>query len=121
MSLFIRRLSTLSKGISNGSLTTRASLPQSSLLASAAHARTLSTATSPDSKPLQLYTWGTPNGHKVSVFLEELKAVYGINYELSVPSYPFESKGCRLSPTSPKSLDYGLLGDLARGGGRWTF
>ncbi|KAH9844005.1 glutathione S-transferase-like protein [Rhodofomes roseus] len=28
-------------------------------------------------KPLLLYTGATPNGHKVSVFLEELKAAYG--------------------------------------------
>jgi glutathione S-transferase len=28
------------------------------------------------SKPLTLYTLGTPNGHKVSVFLEELKTAY---------------------------------------------
>lgn len=31
--------------------------------------------------PLLLYTTGTPNGHKVSVFLEELKAAYGLQYE----------------------------------------
>lgn len=30
---------------------------------------------------LLLYTTATPNGHKVSVFLEELKAAYGIEYE----------------------------------------
>ncbi|EJU05037.1 glutathione S-transferase C-terminal-like protein [Dacryopinax primogenitus] len=29
------------------------------------------------SKPLVLYTFGTPNGHKPSVYLEELKAAYG--------------------------------------------
>lgn len=28
-------------------------------------------------KDLLLYTGPTPNGHKVSVFLEELKAAYG--------------------------------------------
>lgn len=28
------------------------------------------------SKNFKLYTVGTPNGHKVSVFLQELKAVY---------------------------------------------
>ena len=28
-----------------------------------------------------LYTAPTPNGHKVSVFLEELKLAYGIQYE----------------------------------------
>jgi glutathione S-transferase len=35
------------------------------------------------SKPLLLYTAGTPNGRKVSVFLEELKAIYGskVDYE----------------------------------------
>ena len=33
---------------------------------------------------LLLYTWKTPNGKKVTVFLEELKAAYGadvIDYE----------------------------------------
>lgn len=30
---------------------------------------------------LLLYTTATPNGHKVSVFLEELKAAYGVEYE----------------------------------------
>ncbi|KAJ7288444.1 glutathione S-transferase [Mycena rebaudengoi] len=28
-------------------------------------------------KPIMLYTLGTPNGRKISVFLEELKAAYG--------------------------------------------
>jgi len=32
-------------------------------------------------KPIMLYTAGTPNGRKVSVYLEELKAVYGTEYE----------------------------------------
>ena len=35
-------------------------------------------------KPILLYSYGTPNGHKVTVFLEELKAAYGadvIDYE----------------------------------------
>lgn len=38
---------------------------------------------SPMSKPLLLYTAPTPNGHKVSILLEELKAAYGnlIDYE----------------------------------------
>jgi hypothetical protein len=31
--------------------------------------------------PLVLYTYDTPNGHKVSVLLEELKAAYGLEYE----------------------------------------
>lgn len=31
--------------------------------------------------PILLYTAPTPNGHKVSVFLEELKLAYGIQYE----------------------------------------
>ena len=33
------------------------------------------------SAPIKLYTTGTPNGHKVSVFLDELKAAYGLQYE----------------------------------------
>ena len=33
------------------------------------------------SAPLLLYTGPTPNGHKVTVFLEELKAAYGLQYE----------------------------------------
>ena len=32
-------------------------------------------------RPLLLYTAATPNGHKVSVLLEELKAAYGVEYE----------------------------------------
>ncbi|EIW61859.1 glutathione S-transferase C-terminal-like protein [Trametes versicolor FP-101664 SS1] len=31
---------------------------------------------------LLLYTTATPNGHKVSVFLEELKAAYGVEYDV---------------------------------------
>ncbi|KAF7972178.1 hypothetical protein HWV62_18756 [Athelia sp. TMB] len=36
-------------------------------------------------KPLILYTASTPNGHKVSILLEELKAIYGpsISYEVN--------------------------------------
>ncbi|KAJ3485037.1 hypothetical protein NLI96_g5227 [Meripilus lineatus] len=33
-------------------------------------------------KPLLLYNWGTPNGRKVTIFLEELKAAYGVEYEV---------------------------------------
>ena len=29
------------------------------------------------SKGIELLTWGTPNGVKVSILLEELKAAYG--------------------------------------------
>lgn len=41
------------------------------------------------SKPFLLYTAGTPNGRKVSVFLEELKTIYGskVDYECAPPSY----------------------------------
>ncbi|KAG8796876.1 glutathione S- transferase, nitrogen catabolite repression regulator [Serendipita sp. 398] len=31
-------------------------------------------------KPIEFYTASTPNGRKVSVFLEELKAAYGLQY-----------------------------------------
>ncbi|KAL6308427.1 glutathione S-transferase [Sparassis latifolia] len=33
-------------------------------------------------RPLLLYTAGTPNGRKVSIMLEELKATYGIDYDV---------------------------------------
>ena len=33
------------------------------------------------SNGILFYTAPTPNGHKVSVFLEELKAAYGLQYE----------------------------------------
>ena len=39
--------------------------------------RTFASTASVMSKPLQLYTAATPNGQKVSVFLEELKQAYG--------------------------------------------
>ncbi|KDQ14869.1 hypothetical protein BOTBODRAFT_32225 [Botryobasidium botryosum FD-172 SS1] len=35
---------------------------------------------SPSPKAIQFYTAGTPNGQKVSIFLEELKAAYGLEY-----------------------------------------
>ena len=31
--------------------------------------------------PILLYTGPTPNGHKVSIYLEELKLAYGLQYE----------------------------------------
>lgn len=42
--------------------------------------RGMSLATSPARQPLLLYTAGTPNGRKVSVLLEELKTLYGLEY-----------------------------------------
>lgn len=39
-------------------------------------------------KPLLLYTWKTPNGRKISILLEELKAVYGAD----VVDYEYVSK-----------------------------
>ncbi|TCD70567.1 glutathione S- transferase, nitrogen catabolite repression regulator [Steccherinum ochraceum] len=44
--------------------------------------RAMSVATSPSAKPLLLYTWGTPNGKKASIMLEELKAMYGLDYDV---------------------------------------
>jgi glutathione S-transferase len=38
-------------------------------------------------KPIILYTVGTPNGHKVSIFLEELKAAYGLEYDFQGLSF----------------------------------
>ncbi|KIM43339.1 hypothetical protein M413DRAFT_444170 [Hebeloma cylindrosporum] len=32
-------------------------------------------------RPFLLYTGGTPNGRKVSVYLEELRDAYGVDYE----------------------------------------
>lgn len=45
--------------------------------------RNMSTVHTSKPKPFVLYTAGTPNGRKVSVFLEELRAVYGekVDYE----------------------------------------
>ena len=39
--------------------------------------------------PILLLTAPTPNGHKVSVFLEELKLAYGIQYEYVPTPKPF--------------------------------
>jgi len=39
------------------------------------------------SKSIVLYTAGTPNGHKVSIFLEELKAAYGLEYDFQGLSF----------------------------------
>jgi len=33
-------------------------------------------------KGIELLTFGTPNGHKVSILLEELKEAYGIDYAM---------------------------------------
>jgi len=46
--------------------------------------RTMSTSTRPTGlvvkSGIELLTWGTPNGHKASIILEELKAAYGKDY-----------------------------------------
>ncbi|KAJ7069865.1 glutathione S-transferase C-terminal-like protein [Mycena amicta] len=44
-------------------------------------ARAFSRTTATMAAPIKLYTAGSPNGRKVSVFLEELKAAYGTEYE----------------------------------------
>lgn len=41
----------------------------------------MSSPPSKTEKPFLFYTFGTPNGRKVSVLLEELKAAYGLDYE----------------------------------------
>ena len=41
----------------------------------------VTTAMAKTRNPLLFYTAATPNGWKVSILLEELKAVYGIDYE----------------------------------------
>ncbi|KAG0704305.1 thioredoxin-like protein [Suillus ampliporus] len=43
------------------------------------------------SKPFVLYTAGTPNGRKVSVFLEELKAIYGSKLDYDVEKIDISS------------------------------
>jgi hypothetical protein len=35
--------------------------------------------------PLQLYSLATPNGVRVTTYLEELKAAYGLQYECAPP------------------------------------
>ncbi|EPS98419.1 glutathione S-transferase C-terminal-like protein [Fomitopsis schrenkii] len=42
----------------------------------------MSTAAAQTTKSFLLYTAGTPNGRKVSILLEELKVVYGIDYDV---------------------------------------
>ncbi|PPR05367.1 hypothetical protein CVT24_007981 [Panaeolus cyanescens] len=39
------------------------------------------TAAASNKEPLLLHTFGTPNGRKVSIYLEELKKEYGLEYE----------------------------------------
>lgn len=53
-------------------------------------ARSLSTSRNM-SKPFVLYTAGTPNGRKVSVFLEELKAIYGSKLDYDVEKIDISS------------------------------
>lgn len=56
-------------------------LPRLGTLARSLSRRNMSLAPAPASKPFLLYTAATPNGHKVSILLEELKATYGVDYE----------------------------------------
>jgi len=67
-------------------------------------------------KPLILYTAGTPNGRKVSVFLEELKAAYGLDYDVYKISL---SQNVQKEPWYIKMNPNGripVLVDRARGG-----
>ncbi|KAG8812626.1 glutathione S- transferase, nitrogen catabolite repression regulator [Serendipita sp. 399] len=48
--------------------------------ASSTPVRNMSTASEGVGKPIEFYTASTPNGRKVSIFLEELKAAYGLQY-----------------------------------------
>ncbi|KAH9949877.1 putative theta class glutathione s-transferase [Amylocystis lapponica] len=41
------------------------------------------TMLTPANKPIMLYTAPTPNGRKVSIFLEELRAAYGLDYDVT--------------------------------------
>jgi hypothetical protein len=50
-------------------------------LGTAASKRHIHAHVTPAEKPFLLHTAGTPNGRKVSVYLEELKAAYGVQYE----------------------------------------
>lgn len=60
--------------------------------------RTCTTSTTRDLQTMSsengliLYTAGTPNGHKTSVLLEELKAKYGLQYEcVHLPHLPIRN------------------------------
>ena len=53
----------------------------SGITRSLSQATMVTTAMAKTRNPLLLYTAATPNGWKVSILLEELKAVYGIDYE----------------------------------------
>jgi glutathione S-transferase len=55
------------------------------------------------SKPLLLYTAGTPNGRKVSVFLEELKAIYGSKVDYECVALVISYNPPRLTPNKPAS------------------
>jgi hypothetical protein len=52
------------------------------------HLRTYAAMAHANLKPLKLYSLATPNGVKVTTFLEDLKNEYGLQYECVRPSWP---------------------------------
>uniref|UniRef100_A0A7S2VUP1 Glutathione transferase n=1 Tax=Norrisiella sphaerica TaxID=552664 RepID=A0A7S2VUP1_9EUKA len=61
--------------------------------------------------PIQLYSLGTPNGVKITTFLEELADAYGIEYDawpISISGDQFGSGFVEVNPNSkiPAMLDY---------------
>lgn len=70
--------------------------------------------------PLQLYSLGTPNGQKVSILLEELNSLKGIEYDAWMIKImeldQFTSEYTKLNPNQkiPAMYDYSLEGEPLR-------
>lgn len=64
-------------------------------------------------KPVVLYTFGTANGFTASIYLEELKAAYGVEYEfvscLPVALHFTDLRSCRAVRTSISDADAGKV------------
>ncbi|KAH8104825.1 glutathione S-transferase C-terminal-like protein [Cristinia sonorae] len=77
------RLAAVLRSIQSGTSPLGAAAHSPNVIASGARGRRgMSLATNPAAQPLMLYTAGTPNGRKVSIMLEELKAMYGLDYDV---------------------------------------
>jgi GST-like protein len=50
--------------------------------------------------PVELYYWPTPNGHKISIMLEELRVPYSVKYVNIGKGEQFESSFLKISPNN---------------------
>ena len=69
----------------------------------------------PAPQPIQVYSWATPNGHKVHIMLEECKLPYDVHGVNIGAGDQFKEEFLAISPNNKIPADRGSPGSCCSG------